>query len=396
MNPSAQDWIKKFLSTYKQEVIALQSTSKDAFYNQLKATGFLYGNANSLIIKHDIDLVLSHAECTKVNLFHALLHIGINNSPLQTPQEIISTIVLYYKALDKAKTGFLQAITFSNSETSNLENILSKRLQEINTVHKTNAVSLFTYALLYIDVLGFEHWLSEQIDSKGFIKNLELQTMLCCFKSLNAKQEKTEYDSMLISLFEATPEYKNSQQSLETANSIEDFSGFSIQARTYILDLSTLAVWENITLDPEERTYLKILASSLQLDKNMVQKSIENIKAFTLNSTQKVSLFEYATPIKQFYTQSTGTVKRLIVRNKDRLQKELQESGELLKLLGVSTYRELSKEEKNKVKEQLLDICKTIPSLTIFLLPGGAILLPLLVKFIPKLLPSAFDENRVD
>ena len=396
MNPSAQDWIKKFLSTYKQEVIALQSTSKDAFYNQLKATGFLYGNANSLIIKHDIDLILSHAECTKVNLFHALLHIGINNSPLQTPQEIISTIVLYYKALDKAKTGFLQAITFSNSETSNLENILSKRLQEINTVHKTNAVSLFTYALLYIDVLGFEHWLSEQIDSKGFIKNLELQTMLCCFKSLNAKQEKTEYDSMLISLFEATPEYKNSQQSLETANSIEDFSGFSIQARTYILDLSTLAVWENITLDPEDHTYLKILASSLQLDKNMVQKSIENIKAFTLNSTQKVSLFEYATPIKQFYTQSTGTVKRLIVRNKDRLQKELQESGELLKLLGVSTYRELSKEEKNKVKEQLLDICKTIPSLTIFLLPGGAILLPLLVKFIPKLLPSAFDENRVD
>ncbi len=396
MNPSAQDWIKKFLSTYKQEVIALQSTSKDAFYNQLKATGFLYGNANSLIIKHDIDLVLSHAECTKVNLFHALLHIGINNSPLQTPQEIISTIVLYYKALDKAKTGFLQAITFSNSETSNLENILSKRLQEINTVHKTNAVSLFTYALLYIDVLGFEHWLSEQIDSKGFIKNLELQTMLCCFKSLNAKQEKTEYDSMLISLFEATPEYKNSQQSLETANSIEDFSEFSIQARTYILDLSTLAVWENITLDPEDHTYLKILASSLQLDKNMVQKSIENIKAFTLNSTQKVSLFEYATPIKQFYTQSTGTVKRLIVRNKDRLQKELQESGELLKLLGVSTYRELSKEEKNKVKEQLLDICKTIPSLTIFLLPGGAILLPLLVKFIPKLLPSAFDENRVD
>jgi hypothetical protein len=396
MNPSAQDWIKKFLSTYKQELIALQSTSKDAFYNQLKATGFLYGNANSLIIKHDIDLVLSHAECTKVNLFHALLHVGINNNPLQTPQEIISTIVLYYKALDKAKTGFLQAITFSNSETSNLENILSKRLQEINTVHKTNAVSLFTYALLYIDVLGFEHWLSEQIDSKGFIKNLELQTMLCCFKSLNTKQEKTEYDNMLISLFEATPEYKNSQQSLETANSIENFSGFSIQARTYILDLSTLAVWENITLDPEDHTYLKILASSLQLDKNTVQKSIENIKAFTLNSTQKVSLFEYATPIKQFYTQSTGTVKRLIVRNKDRLQKELQESGELLKLLGVSTYRELSKEEKNKVKEQLLDICKTIPSLTIFLLPGGAILLPLLVKFIPKLLPSAFDENRVD
>ena len=29
-------------------------------------------------------------------------------------------------------------------------------------------------------------------------------------------------------------------------------------------------------------------------------------------------------------------------------------------------------------------------------LPGGAILLPIFIKLIPKLLPSAFDENRID
>ena len=396
MNPSAQDWIKKFLSTYKEDVISLQFTSKDAFYDLLNATGFLYGNANSLILKHDIDLALSHQECTKVNLFHALLYTGISNTPSASPQEVISTIVKYYKALDKAKTGFLKAIIFSSSETSNLESILSKRLHEINTVNKTNAVSLLTYALLYVDVLAFEYWLSEGSDSKVFTKNLELQTMLCCFGSLNAKQEKTQYDSMLISLFEASSQYKDTEQSLETVNSKENFEQFSAYARKYIFDVSTLAVWENKTLDSKEYIYLEALASNLELDQDTQQKSIDAIKAFSLKTQGKVSLFEYATPIKQFYTQSTSTVKRLIVRNKDRLQKELQESGELLKLLGISTYRELSKDEKSKVKEQLLDICKTIPSLTIFLLPGGAILLPLLVKLIPKLLPSAFDENRVD
>ena len=36
------------------------------------------------------------------------------------------------------------------------------------------------------------------------------------------------------------------------------------------------------------------------------------------------------------------------------------------------------------------------PSLAIFILPGGALLLPLVVKFIPKLLPSAFDDNRIE
>ena len=64
-----------------------------------------------------------------------------------------------------------------------------------------------------------------------------------------------------------------------------------------------------------------------------------------------------------------------------------------MKLLSQSTKRDLNPEEKKKVRNQLLDICKTIPSLTIFLVPGGSLLLPILVKFIPQLLPSAFNEN---
>jgi len=88
-------------------------------------------------------------------------------------------------------------------------------------------------------------------------------------------------------------------------------------------------------------------------------------------------------------------VKLLILRNKNRLVNELSQSKELVLLLSKSTYTDLNTEEKNKVKEQLLDVCKTIPSLTIFLLPGGSLLLPLLVKFIPQLLPSAFNDNKI-
>jgi hypothetical protein len=65
-------------------------------------------------------------------------------------------------------------------------------------------------------------------------------------------------------------------------------------------------------------------------------------------------------------------------------------------LLAYSTRRDLNEKEKKKVKKQILDICKTIPSLTIFLLPGGSLLLPILIKFIPTLLPSAFNENLDD
>src|SRR5690606_27419284 len=98
----------------------------------------------------------------------------------------------------------------------------------------------------------------------------------------------------------------------------------------------------------------------------------------------------------QFYESMSKIVDKLILRNSKRLQKELSESKELVTLLSKSTVRDLTKAEKKKVYKQLLDICKSVPSLAIFLLPGGAVLLPIFVKLIPKLLPSSFDENRVD
>ena len=58
--------------------------------------------------------------------------------------------------------------------------------------------------------------------------------------------------------------------------------------------------------------------------------------------------------------------------------------------------RAFSKEEKETVKLQFMDIVKSMPSLAIFMLPGGAFLLPLVLKIIPDLIPSAFRDNEVE
>jgi hypothetical protein len=67
-----------------------------------------------------------------------------------------------------------------------------------------------------------------------------------------------------------------------------------------------------------------------------------------------------------------------------------------MSLLSKSTVKDLTEDEKKKVQNQLIDIFKSIPSLAIFMLPGGAVLLPIFIKLIPKLLPSAFDDNRIE
>jgi len=85
-------------------------------------------------------------------------------------------------------------------------------------------------------------------------------------------------------------------------------------------------------------------------------------------------------------------ITNLLQKNKNSLVQELRESKELVVLLTLSTTRKLNDEEKGKVKEQLLDVCKSIPAFTVFMLPGGALLLPLLIKAIPNLLPSTFRD----
>jgi hypothetical protein len=93
--------------------------------------------------------------------------------------------------------------------------------------------------------------------------------------------------------------------------------------------------------------------------------------------------------------KTVDEIKVLLQRNKLRLYQELSQSKEAMSLIRKSTHSKLNHEEKVKIKIQLLDICKSIPALAVFLLPGGALLLPLLIKLIPDILPSAFRDDPI-
>ena len=93
---------------------------------------------------------------------------------------------------------------------------------------------------------------------------------------------------------------------------------------------------------------------------------------------------------------SVEEIRALLHRNKLRLLKELQQSKEAMSLIRKSTHSSLDDDEKEKIKVQLLDVFKAIPSFAIFMLPGGALLLPLVIKIIPDILPSAFQEDWDD
>ena len=90
-------------------------------------------------------------------------------------------------------------------------------------------------------------------------------------------------------------------------------------------------------------------------------------------------------------------ISSIINDNKANLINEIKETKELYSLL-VKWGKEgsVSDSEMLKIKEQLLDVLKSIPALAIFLVPFGSFIILILIKVLPfNILPSSF-ATKVD
>lgn len=86
---------------------------------------------------------------------------------------------------------------------------------------------------------------------------------------------------------------------------------------------------------------------------------------------------------------------RILKRNAYKFGVEAKETRELFSLIGKSFHADLTDEERKKVKVQSIDLVMVIPSAIIFIIPGGSVILPFALKYIPVLCPSAFRDNSL-
>lgn len=387
MNPSANGWIKKLISVLDKsnEILDLES-----LYPKLRACGFIYGNnvsiVNDSIEKND----LSVEEISKINLAIAFY---VCHNEVKSDVQFTDSVNAFYKKINAYQSSIFSELLSSNSSSEALEKTIHKRIQiDDNFIDKSFNYFIIN-ALLFIDVLGYKHYLKTGEISIEEIKEKEATIETLTLSALNSKIEKTEYDQSLIQLFEQSLRYQG-DTNLMYDEAVKLISN-RIQA-LYVLDLSAMAMWSDTKIDENESSFLKKLGANLDLSPYDITTAVRSIQIFHHHYKDEIVIFGSKNVVKVFYNNSSNMVSKLLSRNSKRLIKELNESKELMILITQSTFRDLSKEEQKKVQGQLLDIFKSIPSLAIFLLPGGALLLPFVIKFIPKLLPSAFDDNRID
>ena len=395
MNPSAAGWIEKLFNLLEENG-SLDTLSKEAFYQRLRTSGFIYGTNVSVFVALPTENRLTEEEYSKLNLLLALLRVFKKET--QQPYEAAIPVVLdFYQKLNSRRLSLLDKVIAGKNEVRRLEKVLHNRILANKNVFTKNFSNIITNALLFVDVLAFYEFLQGNEQITHYAENLEQSITAVVVNALNSKVEKTDYDELLLKLLQSSLTYYELPETQSFTELCVLLNAYKHPyEKLYMLDLASMAVWNDETIDNREEHFIWVLGDDLEVNETQIAISIQTANVFIQEHRDKISFFNHSNPVKHFYDQSGKMVRTLVLRNRKRLTKELNESKELMSLIAKSANHDLSPEERKKMRQQLLDIFKTIPSLAIFVLPGGTVLLPLVVTLIPKLLPSAFDDNRVE
>jgi hypothetical protein len=392
INPSASGWIDKFFNRLTKKA---PGKSIHNFYRQIRDTGFIYGHAVSIEHLNSKETTgWTAEETTKAALLGTLFDLYRHVTEEESVHDFIKKAIGFYREMTPEGFALLKKVLPASPPSHELESILDERIRTNDNIIGRNFSHILTNALLFMDALAFRHYLLENEIPEKYIKKLEETAVSIVSLALKTKKAKSEYDKLLIKLFESSVRYtKFSAVNTEGLNKLELSYFKNYLEKIYLLDIAGMAIWNDSKAEKDEIDFLYRLAAQLAIPDDEVAESIASFDVFIKRYKKEIPYFNYSNPVRHFYDHASQYVMLLINRNRKRLIKELSNNGELMVLLTHSTHRTLDKDEKKKVKKQLLEICKTVPSLTIFILPGGSLLLPLLIKFIPQLLPSVFNEN---
>ena len=146
----------------------------------------------------------------------------------------------------------------------------------------------------------------------------------------------------------------------------------------------------------QELELIKKISLRLGLSHEKLEQLYYSVAEFFSVHNERLEFLKNNAAFTQFQDYMNDKVLKLVKKNVANIMTEVKETKELSELLLKATTQPLTSHEKQKVQEQLMDIARSIPALAIFALPGGGILLPVLIKVLPfNILPSSFQDEPV-
>lgn len=415
LSPGAKGWINKYFDLVERGEISLEldrperSRKLQFMHLTLGHSGIVFGYPMQLIYAKDLDDThWTLEEKLKLLLFEAHLFVyqQIHLDEPFSKDAFLEALTGFYRYHNAGVIARLFKLFQKESEAEILESVLSKRV-EIKSNYLENKwwVNSLSNAFAYLDVIlfdEFEHKLKDQalMNYDNYAENALTAITLSAYSDGVIESRETDLFHFFLASAHLDEEDRDiAIERFKKGAKLSDFSSFVSRhwlLKRFLFDISVLTILSTHEAQPDEVEYLNELSTHLEIDPLECENSIRMVENFVLKSKDKVAYLSDSSKYDKVYKSFTKRWTKVISRNSDKLRVELRESKELVLLIRKSGSQELTAEEKEMVRNQFRDLAKSIPALTVFMLPGGAVLMPLLLRLIPDLVPSAFRENEIE
>ncbi|PKR81977.1 hypothetical protein CW751_01165 [Brumimicrobium salinarum] len=413
IQPGAKNWIDKYFSLIDEGLIDLNAMAQPAtiskanfLHNTFFNAGISFGFPSSFIFyKDNLHDKWTTDEKTMFLLFECLLLVYLSEKKTVNKEEFVSTLRTFYEQFKDGMSLNVLKLFFKESDEVKLENILRKRVHIKKNFGNQLWVNYLNNSLVYLDVLAFRSFLINKKELKDSYHAFVMGALNTIGVMSQVDHKIADAEDQILNVYLATANMEEDAKK-EFRQKLKNEELFLTDIvlpdqnddlyKFYLLDMAILTVHSDLSAISEEIIYLYKLCEHLEIEREQLEKSIILIERFVMENNHQILFLQERSSYEQLYGNFSKRWIKVLGRNKDKFIEELRESKELIALVNKSFNHELNPEEKEKVKEQFKDLAKSLPALAIFMLPGGMILLPLILKIVPDLIPSAFKQNEVD
>lgn len=415
LSPGAKGWINKYFELIEKGRISLDFDRPEGLrklhymHLVLGESGITFGYPIDLIFAKGIDSSeWTNSEKLKLLLFEAQLFVYLQihlDKPFDK-EAFLSELDQFYQYHNAGSLKKLLKIFSKPTKEGRVEAALKDRVSiESNYIENKWWVNTLSNAFIYLDVILFDdfaHWHREEAikNYDSYARNALIALTLSAYSDgLVEKREKKLFDIYLASANLSEKDREKAKEKFRHGASFNDFSLYVQDhwlLKRFLFDLSALNVFSHEEVIDLETKFLEQLAAHLEITEEEMDESLGVIENFILKAQDRAEFLKNNSSYEKVYHSLSDRWTKVLVRNKDRIAEELKESKELVSLINKSRKQDLTPEEKEVVKKQFKDIARSVPALAIFMIPGGTILLPIVLKVIPDLIPSAFRENELE
>ena len=411
--PGSKGWINKYFDLVDRGEIELNipeiEKEQIAHYLQIKFSnsGVMYGfPAEFIFCKHIDQSKWTVDEKLKILLFEALLLIYLIKIPHFKRHEFIESIQHFYV---NHRPNFLQKFLASILNTKQeqvVETILTKRISLRGKFNETKFWLLYAHnVFVYIDILLYRDYITDYKEGTIYsyddiaLNALIVMNLVSAADGVIDEVEKNLYKLFLVSANLNDQYYEKAEKLFQYGAKIKDLKNIGSENqlyRNFLLNIAFFTLFISHDQIEKERKVIQKIAKKIGFDTDQILKIEMMVEQFLLKNAQDLPFVNARSNTDQMLRSVSKKWLKILGRNKDKMVIELKQSKDLIRLINKSRKEDLTKTEKELVKAQFKDLIKTVPSLAIFMLPGGAILLPILSKVLPDILPSAFKDNEID